>query len=244
LGEASALLDVAPVTLRRWADAGRVPVFTTPGGHRRFSRAGLERLLPADAPFDAESRRSDARAVIAVTEGALATVTAARLRRSYRQEAHRATAELAWLRHLSAEQTTWFRERGRRMAALLITHLDSPSPEAAAHALSEASAIAAEYGRMTGRVGLSMSQSVEGFLRFRRPFLHELSTAAQRRGFDAAGTGGLLEDAERSMDRLLVALLGAHGVTRVGELMGHESPVPPRASTEASLLEPRGGEPA
>jgi hypothetical protein len=227
LGEASALLDVAPVTLRRWADAGRVPVFTTPGGHRRFSRAGLERLLPADAPFDAESRRSDARAVIAVTEGALATVTAARLRRSYRQEAHRATAELAWLRHLSAEQTTWFRERGRRMAAL-----------------SEASAIAAEYGRMTGRVGLSMSQSVEGFLRFRRPFLHELSTAAQRRGFDAAGTGGLLEDAERSMDRLLVALLGAHGVTRVGELMGHESPVPPRASTEASLLEPRGGEPA
>jgi excisionase family DNA binding protein len=244
LGEASSLLDVAPVTLRRWADAGRIPVFTTPGGHRRFSRTGLQRLLPAGARPDADPVGARARAVIAVTEGALATVTPARLRRSYRQEAHRATADLAWLRHLSAEQTNWFRERGRRMAALLITHLDSPSPEAGAHALSEASAIAAEYGRMTGRVGLSMSQSVEGFLRFRRPFLHELSTAAQRRGFDAAGTGGLLEDAERSMDRLLVALLGAHGVTRVAGLMGHEPSVSPGARDEAPLLESTGGEPA
>jgi excisionase family DNA binding protein len=226
LAEASTLLDVAPVTLRRWADAGSVPVFTTPGGHRRFSRTGLEQLLPQGSSPGA--RRAGGHGVPRPgpgEEGALATVTPARLRRSYREEAHRASAELAWLRHLSDQQMTWFRERGRRMAALLITQLDSPSPEAAAHALAEASAIAAEYGRMTGRVGLSMSQSVEGFLRFRRPFLHELSAAAQRRGFDAAGTGSLLEDAERSMDRLLVALLGAHGVTRVGELMGHDAPV-------------------
>ena len=38
LTEASRILGVSGATLRRWADDGRVPVFTTPGGHRRFSR--------------------------------------------------------------------------------------------------------------------------------------------------------------------------------------------------------------
>jgi excisionase family DNA binding protein len=47
LGEASRLLGVDPDTLRRWADEGRVPAFTTPGGHRRFERRALERLIAA-----------------------------------------------------------------------------------------------------------------------------------------------------------------------------------------------------
>ncbi len=36
LGEARRTLGIAPGTLRRRADDGRVPVFTTPGGHRRL----------------------------------------------------------------------------------------------------------------------------------------------------------------------------------------------------------------
>lgn len=36
LKEASELLGVHFTTLRRWADAGSVPCFRTPGGHRRF----------------------------------------------------------------------------------------------------------------------------------------------------------------------------------------------------------------
>jgi excisionase family DNA binding protein len=45
LGEASRFLGVDESTLRAWADAGRVPAFRTPGGHRRFSRAALEQFL-------------------------------------------------------------------------------------------------------------------------------------------------------------------------------------------------------
>lgn len=45
LGEASRFLGVDDSTLRSWADAGRVPTFRTPGGHRRFSRAALEQFL-------------------------------------------------------------------------------------------------------------------------------------------------------------------------------------------------------
>ncbi|HLO35006.1 MAG TPA: helix-turn-helix domain-containing protein, partial [Candidatus Deferrimicrobium sp.] len=45
LGPASRLLGVDPDTLRRWADEGRIEAFTTPGGHRRFDRREIERLL-------------------------------------------------------------------------------------------------------------------------------------------------------------------------------------------------------
>jgi hypothetical protein len=61
---------------------------------------------------------------------------------------------------------------------------------------------------------LSLSQTVEGFLRFRAPFHHELAVAARRRGFDTAETTDLLETAERAMDRLLVATMTGHGLAR------------------------------
>ncbi len=41
LAEASARLGVHPTTLRRWADAGQIPCFRTPGGHRRFRSSDL-----------------------------------------------------------------------------------------------------------------------------------------------------------------------------------------------------------
>lgn len=45
LGEASRYLGVDESTLRNWANAGRIPAFRTPGGHRRFSKAALEHFL-------------------------------------------------------------------------------------------------------------------------------------------------------------------------------------------------------
>ena len=47
LGPASRILGVDPDTLRRWADMGRIGVYLTPGGHRRFAKAEIERLASA-----------------------------------------------------------------------------------------------------------------------------------------------------------------------------------------------------
>jgi excisionase family DNA binding protein len=57
VGEATRLLGVSPATLRRWADAGRLSVFTTPGGHRRFERSAVLALLPRLAPRHAPVHR-------------------------------------------------------------------------------------------------------------------------------------------------------------------------------------------
>ena len=198
LSDASQLLGVSPATVRRWSNAGRLRVFTTPGGHRRFSRAALERLLPAD-----RSRRPSLGGT---------GFTPSRIARTYRRATREAASELPWVLTLSDEQRILFRERGQVLAASLVQHLDSTQPETAAHHLKEASVTAADYGRVAVTLGLSLSQTVEGFLRFRAPFHHELAVAARRRGFDRAETTDLLETAERAMDRLLVATMTGHSL--------------------------------
>jgi excisionase family DNA binding protein len=198
LSEASRVLGVSPATLRRWSDAGRLRVFTTPGGHRRFSRAALERLLPAD-----RSRRPAIGA---------AGLTPSRIARTYRRASREVAPELPWVLTLTDEQRLLFRERGHVLAASLLQHLDATQPEAAAHHLKEASAAAADYGTVAASMDLSLSQTIEGFLRFRAPFHQELAVAARQRGFDAAETADLLGAAERAMDRLLVATMTGHSL--------------------------------
>jgi excisionase family DNA binding protein len=205
LGEASRLLGVAPGTLRRWSDAGRIKSFTTPGGHRRYRRAMLDRLVPSDKAWRPPLAGSD--------------ITTTRLARAYRAEARRARRELPWLTGLTDEQRTWFREHGRLLAESLVAYLDALDDETAQEHLGAATAEAGIYGRMAAGLGISLSQTVEGFLQFRRPFLHQLALFAERRGLDATATTGLMETTERAMDRLLVAAMNAFSLDRVGELL-------------------------
>jgi excisionase family DNA binding protein len=201
LSEASRLLGVSPATVRRWSDAGRLRAFTTPGGHRRFSRAALQRLLPAD-----RSRRP------AIAGGGL---TPSRISRSYRRASREMSTELPWVLKLTDRQRTLFRDRGQILARSLLQHLDAADGETAAKHLASAAASASEYGTMAAALGLSLSQTVEGFLRFRAPFHQELAAASRRRGFDPAETTDLLVAAERAMDELLVATMTGHAAAPV-----------------------------
>lgn len=198
LSEASRVLGVSAATLRRWSDAGRLRVFMTPGGHRRFSRAALQRLLPAD-----RSQRPSIGG---------AGLTPSRIAHTYRRASRDQAAELPWVLKLTDEQRALFRERGQVLAARLLECLDATRPETANLHLKAAADTATEYGRAATKHGLSLSQTIEGFLRFRAPFHHELALAARRRGFDASEMTNLLETAERAMDTLLVATMKGHGL--------------------------------
>jgi excisionase family DNA binding protein len=197
LSEASRVLGVSPATVRRWSDAGRLRVFTTPGGHRRFSRSALERLLPADRlrrpPITADG------------------MSAARMQRAYRRVRIEAAPDLDWLLALTEEQRRFFRERGQTMAGTLLAFLDASDPEEARPHLEAAEGAAAGQGAAAAALGLSLSQTVEAFLRFREPFHHELVATARRRGFDTAETTDLMVAAEGAMDRMLVATMRGHG---------------------------------
>ena len=53
LGDAAAELGVSLNTLRRWSDAGKLTVYRSPGGHRRYRRADVEALLRAESAAEA-----------------------------------------------------------------------------------------------------------------------------------------------------------------------------------------------
>lgn len=201
LGEASRILGVDPDTLRRWADEGRVPAFTTPGGHRRFERRVLERLVAA--------RRTG-------PAGGLAGLgdPARRLSAAYRRRygaLHGADAALQ--AQVPASERALFREHGRRLVDALVRHLDRSGPERG-RAERDAIELAAEMGDRLARIGVSMEDAVSMFVDARRPFLAELSVVAGRRGVDAARVGQLYETSSRLLDRLLLSFVAAHASAR------------------------------
>jgi len=197
LGEASRTLGIAPGTLRRWADEGRVPVFTTPGGHRRFSRVAINALLPV-----ARARRPTL-----VRLGA----SAERMARAYRRR--HTTGEIPvrpWVAGLPEETRDTFRARGRELVRLLLEHLDAPDIETATAPLREASQLAAAYGREVAALGTPLSEAVERFLWFRSAFVAELGTLSRKRGLDTREATDLVADADAVTDRLLIAMMTGH----------------------------------
>lgn len=200
LGEASRLLGVAPGTLRRWADTGRVPVFLTPGGHRRFSRRTLARLLPATR----------------VARPTLARLGASpeRIARAYHGGRRLAVADRIWVAGLADETRDAFRARGHDLVALLLSHLDAPDAGDRADALQAAAQLAAEYGRELADLGIPLETAVNRFVQFRGPFLEELAAVARRRGLDTREAVEMLAAAGAATDRLLESLMAGHALAR------------------------------
>jgi len=201
LGEASRLLGVDPDTLRRWADEGRVPAFTTPGGHRRFERQALERLIAA--------RRTG-------PDGGLAALGATQHRLSAAYRRRYGTAHTAGRTTgpdprstVPAEERETFREAGRRLVDALARHLDERGASRAA-AEREAIDLAVELAERLAHHDVPLADAVSMFVAARRPFLAELSVMARRRGVDGARVGQLYDASTGLLDRLLLAFVAAH----------------------------------
>ncbi len=111
LGRASKLVGVDPDTLRRWADEGRVEVYLTPGGHRRFQRRSLERLI-----------RSRSRERVRISRlGAPEEKLVAAYRRTYRSGSELAPDPV---QAIPESERDAFRQNGRQLVAALVEHLD------------------------------------------------------------------------------------------------------------------------
>jgi excisionase family DNA binding protein len=198
LGQASRTLGVTPNTLRRWADRGQISSFTTPGGHRRFLDAAVQALVPAG-----RARRPPLAA------------SPDRMARAYRRARPLAEAQgqEGWLGAISESERQDFRRRGMQLVGDLLAGLDADG-EKAASLLATAEKRASDYGAVAASLGASLSDTVEGFLRFRKPFVDELAVLARRRHLDTREATALMVEAESTLDRLLVALMVGHAAPR------------------------------
>lgn len=197
LGDASRLLGVDPDTLRRWADEGRVPAFTTPGGHRRFERRALEGLIA--------SRRTGPPGGLAGLGATRDRVNAA-YRRRY-EASHGAGPDPRTTVPDSERES--YRETGRRLVDALVRHLDGTGT-ARDRAERDAVDLARDLAGRLARGGVPMADSVSMFVHARRPFLAELSVIARRRGVDGARVGALYDASTGLLDRLMLAFVAEH----------------------------------
>ena len=194
IGPASRLLGVDQDTLRRWADEGRIDAFTTPGGHRRFDRAVVD-------------RRSGVRPLASM--GA----TPERLSRVYQQSYTATDASADQVRTAVADaDREVYRQEGRRLVTALVAHLDADPGDVRARARSEAQAVdlVDDLARRLAASGTSLTEAVALFVAARRPFLAELAGLGRRRALDAARLAALYEDASGLLDRLLLRLVATH----------------------------------
>jgi excisionase family DNA binding protein len=227
LGEASRMLGVDPDTLRRWADEGRVPAFTTPGGHRRFERRALERLIAA--------RRTGPAGGLAGL-GASPDRLSAAYRRRYGEHHGLAPDPRATV---PASERESFREIGRKLVDALVRHLDEVGP---GRALAERDAVdlAAHLGERLAIHGVPLADGVSMFVSARRPFLAELSVVARRRGVDAARVGEVYDTSTGLLDRLLLAFVAAHEVA-AREIVAAERRAGPAQAAGADASPARDG---
>ncbi|HVR89245.1 MAG TPA: helix-turn-helix domain-containing protein [Candidatus Limnocylindria bacterium] len=197
LGEASRMLGVDPDTLRRWADNGKVDVFHTPGGHRRFLRASIEGMLPRPRQAKRQSLSS---------MGEPPDRIAAEFLKRVRSD----MAEQDWHQRFDETSLRWFRERGVRMSDLLIGYLDTVRRPGREEYLAQAAALGREYGLEAKRRALSLGESTQAFLFFRARFLAEIANVARRRALEANQAASLFEEADKALDAVILALIDGH----------------------------------
>lgn len=212
LQQASELLGVHPATLRQWADQGKVRVFRTPGGHRRFAEEDVRALLAHSTP-ESKPRSSVQILVQSALGRARLEVTGGRL------------VDQSWYRHFDENSKARHRELGRQLLGLLMHFLNGTNNgDSRRDILDQACQIGRSYGTLAYVQGLSLTEAVRAFLFF-RDFLQESIIQGQQIAGDIITVNRQIN---RYVNEVLLAMVQAYeqGVSWQG-LEGREQ------STEA-----------
>jgi excisionase family DNA binding protein len=201
------LLGVDQSTLRRWSDAGKVPVFRTPGGHRRYAESDL-RALVGEGPSRQERTP--------VTRQALTD----RSLSGYEDDYLRSVRERAWFRAYSAATLEEHRRLGRRLVDLAVRYAAiTPGAGDREAMVAEGKQIGAHYGRAGASHGLSSSEMLEAFLFFRFPVVHAVTGMIEEQELAAKRAVRVFAEINQFMDQVLIAAMEAHeAATRTGAL--------------------------
>jgi excisionase family DNA binding protein len=188
LGNASRILGVDESTLRRWADAGQIRAFRTPGGHRRFAEADVQAILSGRAYRPR------------VGPGDLGTLALSRIRRQLqRGPVH----DAPWHIETSEEERERLRVLGRRLVTFVSDYLSGRSRRGAR---GEAREIGHEYGRELAQAGVSLRQTLEAFTFFRRSLDQATRQVAQKTGLSPEETLAHCEQIMSLADEVLLGI--------------------------------------
>jgi excisionase family DNA binding protein len=187
------LLGVDPSTLRRWSDSGKVPVFRTPGGHRRYNEEDLRALLQGES----RPRRRMSRRVL--TDLSIS---------AYESDYLRQARSRRWYRAYDQGQLEELRVIGRRLVDLAVRFISGRADHT--HITDEGRAIGRRYGSLSAEAGLSATDAVEAFLFFRYPVIQAMTHFIDEENLPAKRAVRIFAEITQFMDQVLTATVAAH----------------------------------
>jgi len=183
------VLGVNESTLRRWADAGQIRSFRTPGGHRRFSEDDLLVMtLGQDPP-----------------QGSLYThlgqLTASHIRRGLQR---RRGKSADWYQRISGPERERLRGLGKRLVGLISEFLARGGQSELL--VAEAQQVGREYGRELAAEEFTFKDTVSAFTFFRKSLDESVIELVQRSSLSAEEVVDVWELLSGLADTLLTAI--------------------------------------
>ena len=191
LGQACRLLNVDESTLRRWADAGQVRTFRTPGGHRRFAEGDVRAIVNGG-----RSRKQQYSS----------EVEEVATRRIRRQVHSRGNAD--WYATVDDAQREKLRGLGRRLMSLVADYVAKRGRKTSL--LEEARGTGAQYGEELAHAGMSLSQAMHAFTFFRRSLDQSAKQALAKQGTPPSEAVEVCEQIMALADEVLLGIAGAY----------------------------------
>ncbi|HHB91113.1 MAG TPA: helix-turn-helix domain-containing protein [Anaerolineae bacterium] len=197
LSAASKLLGVHPATLRQWADAGKIPSFRTPGGHRRFRVEDLRDFLVQASHGGPDD--------IQATEDALLTSALVETRRELRQSP---PSDEGWYSKFDAEGMAKQRVLGRTLFEKAIRYLTMPNERE--KILADSRKLGMAYAHASLKYDISLLETVKAFQFFRQKLLRTLLSNESDLRFDPIDNATFLEHFDAFFDEVLFGLIEAY----------------------------------
>jgi len=193
ISEASHILGVSEAALRQWTNDGKIKAFVTPGGHRRYSKEELKKLLTL------RQKKLGIKDLAAEIEN---TVPIHReLSRTYLNSTSRHDG-------LDKDARERLGELSQRLLKLIIRYIAEPLKRE--ETINLARDIGRSFGQLLAQLGLPLNDSVEAFIVHRVPLMNAATSMIRKR---EAYSGRLVEAISKVdyiMDEVLVALVSAH----------------------------------
>lgn len=199
IGEASQILGVSEVTLRQWTDEGKIKAYITPGGHRRYSRAELERFM------------TSSRKMLDIKDLAAEIEETTQLHREIVREHLSATP---WYNAMSQQAREQLALLGRQILALIIRYISRPDEQD--DIILSARELGHSYGETLARLKLSLTDSVSAFTLHREPIMNAATRLIRKREAVSERVMDAVPLVARIMDEVLVSLVEAHQKYRDG----------------------------
>lgn len=188
LSEAAQRLGVHEGTVRRWADTGRLPSFRTPGGHRRFLEKDVRQFV--------HNRRAKVEADKDVESHVLSHA---------QREIILNLQNQPWHAYYRDQRSLERRATGQRLLAILLHYTASGGQRE--QYLQEAKHIMLQYGKEASALGMSLHDTAQAYLFFRRSLTNAVIRTKDENDPDSTV---LIERLSEFLDDLLLAMIDGY----------------------------------